>query len=144
MMYRDYEKLFPVLEELNIGFVAFSPLANGLLSEQYDRYSRFESGDYRADMPQFQSQAFEENAELFRLLSLIAAQKKASPAQIALSWMLCKKPYIVPIPGSRKIYRLYENAKSADILLTESEVCELDRALNVVGMSAVFGGHMAK
>lgn len=144
MMYRDYEKLFPVLEELNIGFVAFSPLANGLLSEQYDRYSRFESGDYRADMPQFQSQAFEENAELFRLLSLIAAQKKASPAQIALSWMLCKKPYIVPIPGSRKIYRLYENAKSADILLTESEVCELDRALNVVGMSAVFGGYSVK
>lgn len=144
MMYRDYEKLFPVLEELNIGFVAFSPLANGLLSEQYDRYSKFESGDYRADMPQFQSQAFEENAELFRLLSLIAAQKRASPAQVALAWMLCKKPYIVPIPGSRKIYRLYENAKSADILLTESEVCELDRALDVVGMSAVFGGHAVK
>lgn len=106
MMYRDYEKLFPVLEELKIGFVAFS--------------------------------------QLFRLLALIAAQKKAAPAQIALAWMLCKKPYIVPIPGSRRIHRLYENAKAADILLSDSEVSELDRALNVVGMSEVFGGHTAK
>ena len=145
MMERMFEKdVIPKCLELNIGFVAFSPLANGLLSEQYDRYSRFESGDYRADMPQFQSQAFEENAELFRLLSLIAAQNRASPAQVALAWMLCKKPYIVPIPGSRKIHRLYENAKAADILLSESEVYELDRTLNVVGMSAVFGGHAVK
>lgn len=144
MMYRGFEKLFPVLEELEIGFVAFSPLANGLLSEQYDKYSKFESGDYRADMPQYQPQAFDENAELFRLLALIAAQKKAAPAQIALAWMLCKKPYIVPIPGSRRIHRLYENAKAADILLSEREVSELDRALNVVGMSEVFGGHTAK
>ena len=105
MMYRGYEKLFPVLEELHIGFVAFPPLANGVLTEQYDKYSRFESGDYRADMPQYQPQAFHENAELFRLLALIAAQKKAAPAQIALAWMLCKKPYIVPIPGSRKTHR---------------------------------------
>lgn len=144
MMYRGYEKLFPVLEELKIGFVAFSPLANGVLSEQYDRNCKFESGDYRADMPQYQPQAFDENAELFRLLALIAAQKKAAPAQIALAWMICKKPYIVPIPGSRRIHRLYENAKAADILLSEREVSELDRALNVVGMSEVFGGHTAK
>lgn len=144
MMYRGYEKLFPVLEELKIDFVAFSPLANGVLSEQYDKYSKFESGDYRADMPQYQPQAFDENAELFRLLALIAAQKKAAPAQIALAWMICKKPYIVPIPGSRRIHRLYENAKAADILLSDSEVSELDRALNVVGMSEVFGGHTAK
>ena len=140
MMYRDYEKLFPVLEELNIGFVAFSPLANGLLSEQYDRYSKFESGDYRADMPQFQSQAFEENAELFRLLSLIAAQKKASPAQIALSWMLCKKPYIVPIPGTRNAGRLKENAGAADLTLTKDEVKKLDMALDALETSEVFGG----
>ena len=78
------------------------------------------------------------------MIALIAAQKKATPAQIALAWMLCKKPYIVPIPGSRKIPRLYENAKAADILISESEVCELDRVLNVVGMSAVFGGHTSK
>lgn len=144
MMYRDYEKLFPVLEELNVGFVAFSPLANGVLTEKYDKCSTFESNDYRADMPQFQPRAFDENAELFHLLKRIAAQKKATPAQIALAWMMCKKPYIVPIPGSRKIHRLSENAKAADILLSESEVSDLDRALNTMGMSTVFGGHASK
>ena len=145
MMYRDYEALFPVLEELQIGFVAFSPLANGVLTEQYDKNSTFEKGtDYRADMPQFQPQAFEENVALFELLKKIAAQKNATPAQISLAWMLCKKPYIVPIPGSRKIYRLSENAKSAEIFLSKSEVSELNKALDKVGMSEVFGGHKAK
>ena len=145
MMARQHEALFPVLEELQIGFVAFSPLANGVLTEQYDKNSTFEKGsDYRADMPQFQPQAFEENAALFELLRKIAAQKNATPAQILLAWMLCKKPYIVPIPGSRKIYRLSENAKSAEIFLSKSEVSELNKALDKVGMSEVFGGHKAK
>lgn len=145
MMYRDYEALFPVLEELQIGFVAFSPLANGLLTEQYDKNSTFEKGtDYRADMPQFQPQAFEENAALFELLRKIAAQKNATPAQISLAWMLCKKPYIVPIPGSRKAYRLQDNAGAAEVLLSEGEVLQLDEALARVGMSEVFGGHKAK
>lgn len=93
MMYRDYEKLFPILEELNIGFVAFSPLANGLLSEQYDRYSKFESGDYRADMPQFQSQAFEENAELFRLLSHRGAKESLACTDSPLLDALQKAVY---------------------------------------------------
>lgn len=95
-------------------------------------------------MPQFQPQAFEENVALFELLRKIAAQKNATPAQISLAWMLCKKPYIVPIPGSRKIHRLSENAKSAEIFLSESEVSELDKALDKVGMSEVFGGHKVK
>ena len=95
-------------------------------------------------MPQFQPDAYRENEELFGLLKRIADEKGATPAQISLAWMLCKKPYIVPIPGSRKIHRLYENAKAANILLSESEVYELDRTLNVVGMSAVFGGHAVK
>lgn len=142
MMFRSYEQLFPVLEELHIGFVAFSPLANGLLSEQYNRNSTFDKEtDYRASMPQFRPEAFDENAELFELLRLIANEKQATPAQIALAWMLCKKPYIVPIPGSRKVHRLQENAGAADVHLSESEVHELDKALSLVGMSAVFGGH---
>lgn len=142
MMSRDHERLFPVLEELHIGFVAFSPLANGLLTERYDANSVFDrETDYRAEMPQFQPRAFDENTELFGLLRLIAAQKQSTPAQIALAWMLCKKPYIVPIPGSRKTDRLRENAGAADVALSGGEVAELDRALSLVGMSAVFGGH---
>ena len=142
MMFRDYEKLFPVLEELNIGFVAFSPLANGVLSEQYSEHSVFDgTTDYRADMPQYRPQAFAENKQLFELLRLLAEKKKATPAQIALAWMMCKKPYVVPIPGSRKIVRLQENAGAAQVFFTEGEIAEIDKALSLVGMSAVFGGH---
>lgn len=100
--------------------------------------------DYRADMPQYQPHAFDENAELFRLPDCVAVQKGSTPAQIALAWMLCKKPYIVPVPGSRKIRRLDENAKSADILLSDYEVSELDGMLNKIGISEVFGGHKVK
>lgn len=142
MMYRDYEKLFPVLEELGVGFVAFSPLANGLLSGAYNANSSFEKGtDYRADMPQFTPQAFEENGGLFTLLNALAESKKATPAQISLAWMMCKKPYIVPIPGSRKLSRLQENAKAADIYLSAEEVLGIDDALANTHMSSVFGGH---
>lgn len=142
MMYREYEKLFPVLEELGVGFVAFSPLANGVLSGAYNANSSFEKGtDYRADMPQFAPQAFEENSGLFALLNALAESKKATPAQISLAWMMCKRPYIVPIPGSRKLSRLQENAKAADIDLSTEEVISIDHALKNTRMSAVFGGH---
>lgn len=145
MMYRDYEELFPLLEELGVGFVAFSPLANGLLSDRYDRDSEFEKGvDYRADMPQFKAGAYDENVGLLSLLRTLAAEKNATPAQISLAWMLCKKPYIVPIPGTRRPERMRENAAAADIPLTEDEVESIDRELARVGMSAVFGGHASK
>ena len=99
-MYRDYEALFPVLEELNIGFVAFSPLANGLLTAKYDKDSKFDKAtDYRSSMPQFTAEAFDKNKELIRCLREKADQKHATPAQISLAWMLAKKPWIVPIPG---------------------------------------------
>ena len=130
MMSRNYEKLFPVLEELNVGFVAFSSLANGVLSGAYNANSSFERGtDYRADMPQFTPQAFEENSGLFELLHDLAESKNATLAQISLAWMLCKKSYIVPIPGSRKLSRLQENAKAADIYLSAEEVLSIDEAL---------------
>ena len=141
MMYRDYEALFPVLEELHVGFVAFSPLANGFLTAKYDKNSHFEAGtDYRSAMPQFSPEGMDKNEELIRRLREMAAQKNASPAQISLAWMLAKKPWIVPIPGTRKFERLSENARAADVKLTKQEVEELDRMLDTVPMSQVFGG----
>lgn len=111
MMARWYEELFPMLEELHIGYVAFSPLANGFLSGKYDKNTRFEAGtDYRSVMPQFQPEGIDQNRALLDLLNKLAGEKNATPAQISLAWMLCKKPYIVPIPGTRKAARLQENA----------------------------------
>ena len=145
MMARWHESLFPVLEELGIGFVAFSPLANGLLSGRYSKDSRFDTGtDYRSVMPQFSAGAMDQNRALLDLLHRLAEEKNATPAQISLAWMLCKKPYIVPIPGSRKLERLEENAGAADILLTEAEVQELDAALDSMELSDVFGGTQIK
>lgn len=141
MMYRNYEALFPTLEELNIGFVPFSPLANGLLSGKYNAESKFnEKGDYRAVMPQFQKEAYEQNRELLALLHNMAEEKNATPAQISLAWMICKKPWIAPIPGTRKPERLIENAGAADILLSAEEEKLIDEALNKMQMSAVYGG----
>ena len=141
MMARWHENLFPVLEELHIGYVAFSPLANGLLSAQYGKDSKFEAGsDYRSVMPQFTQEGMEQNRELLALLHRLAEEKDATPAQISLAWMLCKKPYIVPIPGTRKFERMKENAGAADVVLTVAEVRALDEALDGMKMSEVFGG----
>lgn len=144
MMARWHESIFPVLEELQIGYVAFSPLANGVLSDRYNKDSKFEAGtDYRSFMPQFKPEAYEANRELFELIRGMAEEKAATPAQISLAWMLCKKPYIVPIPGTRKLERLKENARAADILLTVQEVNAIDKRLNQMAMSQVFGGSPA-
>lgn len=144
MMARWHESIFPVLEELQIGYVAFSPLANGVLSDRYNKDSKFEAGtDYRSFMPQFKPEAYEANRELFELIRGMAEEKAATPAQISLAWMLCKKPYIVPIPGTRKLERLKENAGAADILLTVQEINAIDKRLNQMAMSQVFGGSPA-
>ena len=141
MMYRDYEKLFPVLEELKIGFVAFSPLANGLLTAAYHSHGEFEKpGDYRSAMPQFTEEGLKENNEFMSWMKVIAEENNATPAQISLAWMLAKKPYIVPIPGTRKVNRLEENMESADIKLTQDEVKSIDEMLAHMPMSQVFGG----
>ena len=145
MMYRDYEALFPVLEELQIGFVAFSPLANGFLTAKYNKASKFEKGtDYRSAMPQFTPEAMDKNREMIQYLEEMADKKNATPAQISLAWMLAKKPWIVPIPGTRKYGRLIENAQAADVKLTEQEVAEIDKMLETVPMSEVFGGSKVK
>lgn len=140
MMARWYECLFPVLEELGIGFVAFSPLANGFLSDRYSVSSKFDrTSDYRASMPQFQAENYETNHELLELIRQIAEAKGATPAQISLAWMLAKKPFIVPIPGTRKVVRLEENAEAAEIELTQQEINMIDMHLDSIPMSKVFG-----
>jgi len=139
MMARAYETLFPVLEELNIGFVAFSPFANGVLTGAYDKTSTFETEDMRARMPQFSAAAMEQNGQLLTLLQNIAEERGATCGQITLAWMLCKKPYIVPIPGTRKHSRLAENAGAANIVLTAEDVAAIDARLETIPMSAVFG-----
>lgn len=145
MMARHYENLMPVLEELNIGFVAFSPLANGLLTGKYNPSSTFDSvSDYRSNMPQFKAENYDKNKDLFNLLNNLAKDKNATPTQISLAWMLCKKPYIVPISGTRKIERLIENLGSADIDLSKEKVSNIDNALNNMKMSEVFGGSAIK
>ena len=141
MMARWYENLFPVLEELHIGYVAFSPLANGFLSGKYDKSSQFDAEtDYRSVMPQFQPENIDRNHDLLTLLQKLAEQNNAAPAQISLAWMLCKKPYLVPIPGTRRLSRLLENAGAADVTLSAEEVAAIDKALDGTAMSEVFGG----
>lgn len=141
MMARHYESLFPVLEELEVGLVAFSPMANGLLTGKYGKGSAFDSKyDYRSSMPQFSDKSFDENKALFGLLNETAAKKNATLGQISMAWMLCKKPWIVPIPGTRKEERMKENLGAADVLLTDEEVKAIDKALDSMKMSEVFGG----
>lgn len=140
MMARGCESLFPALEELGIGLVAFSPMANGFLTGKYGKGTKFDPKyDYRALMPQFTDEAAERNRELLQLLSDLAEAKNATSAQISMAWMLCKKPWIVPIPGTRKEERMIENAGAADIKLSEREVKKLDEALDRIPMSGVFG-----
>lgn len=141
MMARWYEELFPVLEELGIGYVAFSPMANGFLSGKYGKGTVFgDHEDYRSVMPQYQPENIERNRELLELLRHTAEEKNATPAQISLAWMLCKKPYIVPIPGTRKPERLTKNLRAAEVELSDAEVAALDAALDRIPMSEVYGG----
>lgn len=141
MMARWHEALFPVLEELSIAFVAFSPMANGLLTGAYHRATKFtEKGDYRSDMPQFTEKGMQQSEELRAMLEKLAQEKHATPAQISLAWMINKKPYIVPIPGSRKVSRLKENLGAGHIRLDPLELERIDSLLD--GMTFdVFGGH---
>lgn len=140
MMARHYEPLFSVLEELHIGFVAFSPMANGFLTSKYGKGAKFDQQyDYRATMPQFTDEAIEKNRSLLDFLNDLAKEKNATPAQISLAWMLCKKPWIVPIPGTRKAERMKENASADDIILSQQEIDKIDEILDHMEMSEVFG-----
>lgn len=141
MMARWHESLFPAVEELGVAYVAFSPMANGFLTGKYDQNTAFEgSADYRASMPQYTPEGVAKGRELLELLDGLAREKGATSAQISLAWMLCKRPWIVPIPGSRKLQRLRENLGAADIQLTPEEVADIDRRLGSMDF-LVFGGH---
>lgn len=141
MMARWHEPLFPVLEELHIAWVAFSPMANGFLTGRYTPQSQFDAEtDYRGAMPQYTEEGFRAASELLALLRRLADEKHATPAQLSLAWMLCKKPYLIPIPGSRKPERLAENLGAADVQLTAGEIARIDAALDTMHF-AVFGGH---
>uniref|UniRef100_UPI00374EA165 aldo/keto reductase n=1 Tax=uncultured Scardovia sp. TaxID=655654 RepID=UPI00374EA165 len=144
MMARWHESIFPICEELNIAFVAFSPMANGFLTGKYTPDTKFEGKqDYRAGMPQYTQEGYEKAKALLELLTGMAEEKQATMGQLSLAWMLCKKPYIVPIPGSRKVERLHENIEAGKIVLTEDEVAEIDAKLNTMEFE-VFGGHSTK
>lgn len=141
MMARWHESLFPVLEELHIAWVAFSPMANGFLTGRYTPQSHFDAEtDYRGAMPQYTEEGFRAASGLLALLRRLADEKHATPAQLSLAWMLCKKPYLIPIPGSRKPERLAENLGAADVQLTAGEIARIDAALDTMHF-AVFGGH---
>lgn len=144
MMARQYEGLFSVYEELNITFVAFSPMANGFLTGKYTPDTKFDGNqDYRGAMPQYTEDGFRKAKGLFELLNHIATEKHISMGQLSLAWMINKKPYIVPIPGSRKVERLRENFQAGNIILTKNEVAMIDVRLNEMDFD-VFGGHSGK
>ena len=141
LMYRDYEKLFSVLEELNIGFVAFSPLANGFLSAAYQKGVKFdEKDDYRVRMPQFKDESYAQNKDLLALITGLAQKYDATCAQISLAYLLGKRPYVVPIPGSRHEARIVENAAAVNINLSHDDVKAISSALDNMTISEVFGG----
>ena len=138
MMARWHEALFPVLEELGIAFVAFSPLANGVLSTHFET-TFAAADDYRQRMPQFTPAGIAANEPLLRHLQQLAADKGATEAQISLAWLLHRRPYIIPIPGSRREERLRENFGSTRVQLTPQELAQLDSLLSSLQLS-IYGG----
>ncbi len=126
---RPEEELIPTLEELGIGFVPFSPLGKGFLTGKISKDAKFEKNDFRSIVPRFSPENLEANQGLIDLLNKIAEQKNASPAQVALSWILAQKSFIVPIPGTTKLLRLEENIGAANLLLTSSDLSEINSAL---------------
>src|SRR6202043_2992551 len=121
-------EILPTLEELGIGFVPFSPLGRGFLTGQIDESTTFDSTDFRTTVPRFTPEARKANRALVDLLGRIAQRKYATPAQIALAWLLAQKPWIVPIPGTTKLHRLRENLAAASIELTAEDLGEVESA----------------
>jgi aryl-alcohol dehydrogenase-like predicted oxidoreductase len=126
------ETVLPTLEELGIGFVPFSPLGRGFLTGTINENTTFDSSDFRNGLPRFTSEARKANQSLVTLLGKIAEQKKATPAQIALAWLLAQKPWIVPIPGTTKLHRLDENIAAANIELTPNDLREIESAASTI------------
>jgi aryl-alcohol dehydrogenase-like predicted oxidoreductase len=126
------EAILPVLEELGIGFVPFSPLGKGFLTGKIDETTTFESGDFRNVVPRFSPEARKANQALVDLIGRIAQAKEATPAQIALAWLLAQKPWIVPIPGTTKLHRLQENNGALSVHLTAEDLAEIEESASQI------------
>jgi len=125
-------EIFPLLEELGIGFVPFSPLGRGFLTGKIDANTKFLSNDFRNTLPRFTEKARTANLSLVELLNEFAKQKNATPAQIALAWILTQKSWIVPIPGTTKLNRLEENIRAESLLLSEADISEIENAASKI------------
>jgi aryl-alcohol dehydrogenase-like predicted oxidoreductase len=129
---KPQDEVFPVLEELGIGFVPYSPLGRGFLTGKMDQNTAFDSSDFRNTLPRFTADARKANQVLVDLLGEIAARKKTTPAQIALAWLLAQKPWIVPIPGTTKLKRLEENIGAIDLELNDDDARDIDKAASQI------------
>jgi len=127
------QEILPTLEELGIGFVPFSPLGKGFLTGKIDANTTFDATDFRNTVPRFSEENRKANESLVEAVTAFAKQKNATPAQIALAWILARKPWIVPIPGTTKLHRLEENIASIEITLTPDEMNQLDQATASLG-----------
>src|SRR5881394_2879190 len=126
------KEVIPTLEELGIGFVPYSPLGKGFLTGKIDENAKFDSSDFRSTLPRFAPEALKANQALIDLLGSIATRKKATPARIALAWLLAQKPWIVPIPGTTKLHRLEENLGAVDVDLTPDDLREIETAASEI------------
>ncbi|QBJ32997.1 aldo/keto reductase [Hafnia alvei] len=133
MWWREPEQeIMPLLEELGIGFVPFSPLGKGFLTGAINAQTIFGADDFRSKVPRFAAEAIEANEKLVSLLAALAAEKNVTPAQIALAWLLAQKPWIVPIPGTTKLHRLTENLGAAELVLNADDLRKITNALETV------------
>ena len=136
LWWREPEKeVLPALEELGIGFVPFSPLGRGFLTGKIDESTTLDSNDFRNNIPRFAPEARKANKGLVDVLSAIAARKHATPAQLALAWLLAQKPWIVPIPGTTKLHRLEENIGAASVELTPEDLREIADTVSTIGVT---------
>jgi aryl-alcohol dehydrogenase-like predicted oxidoreductase len=138
-------EILPLLEELGIGFVPFSPLGRGFLTGKMDENTQFDSNDFRKGLPRFTPEALKANQALVDLLGQVAARKGATPAQVALAWLLAQKPWIAPIPGTTKLHRLDENLGAAALVLTPEDLAGIDQAASKITVQgARYPEHLAR
>jgi aryl-alcohol dehydrogenase-like predicted oxidoreductase len=137
--------VLPACDELGIGFVAFSPLGRGFLTGKIDEQTTFDSSDFRNALPRFSAENRKANQGVVDLLGRIASEKKATPAQIALAWLLSRKPWVVPIPGTTKLHRLEENVGAASIDLTSGDLEKIDASISQIQVrGARYPEHLQK
>jgi aryl-alcohol dehydrogenase-like predicted oxidoreductase len=127
-------EIIPTLEELGIGFVPFSPLGKGFLTGKISEETEFDKSDFRNIVPRFSAENRKNNQAMVDLIGKFAQQKKATPAQIALAWLLAQKPWIVPIPGTTKLHRLEENIGATGVELTHDDIHQLESAASKIAV----------